>query len=275
MARLKPVAGLAVAGGLALAAGGAFAAGPWPGLASSVTAADGAVRYRAARAGAFTVVSAVRAADGRRIWSGRVRGAFGIPAVTLSGSAGGLSADGRVLVLAQPPSYEEPRSVTRFVVVPTRRPRAVRTIAVPGDFGFDALSPDAQTLYLIEHRSLAEAAYAVRAYDLRRGLLLPGAIVDKREASETMRGFPIARATGPDGTWVYTLYTRPDATAFVHALDTRGRTAVCVDLPWRPGDDAWKAELRLADGATQLLVRLRGETVARIDTRTLEVLPRP
>src|SRR5581483_5888382 len=116
--------------------------------------------------------------------------------------------------------------------------------------------------------------YAVRAYDLPRGRLLPGAIVDKREPRETMRGYPIARATGPGGAWVYTLYTRPGAGAFVHALDTRHRSAVCVDLPWRGGDDAWNAELRLAAGARQLLVRLHGETVARVDTRTLEAMPR-
>ena len=33
-------------------------------------------------------------------------------------------------------------------------------------------------------------------------------IVDKREAGEAMTGWPVTRATGGDGRWVYTLYSR-------------------------------------------------------------------
>ena len=41
-----------------------------------------------------------------------------------------------------------------------------------------------------------------------------------------MAGYPVARATGPGGRWVYTLYRQPTNYPFVHALDTVARRAV-------------------------------------------------
>ena len=62
---------------------------------------------------------------------------------------------------------------------------------------------------MIQHASQADLVrYVVRAYDLAKRRLLPQAIVDKREPDETMRGYPVARATSPGGGWVYTLYTK-------------------------------------------------------------------
>ena len=47
-----------------------------------------------------------------------------------------------------------------------------------------------------------------------------------------MAGFPQTRATSPDGRWAYTLYepAERDHPAFIHALDTKRGTAVCIDL---------------------------------------------
>jgi hypothetical protein len=115
--------------------------------------------------------------------------------------------------------------------------------------------------------------YVVRAYDLRAQRLLPQAIVDKREPGETMRGYPVARATSPSGTWVYTLYTKEPGSSltFVHALNAAGRSAFCVDLPaWTGGEDIWDARLELA-GGTLVVQHGSGSVFARIDTRTLRV----
>jgi len=254
-------------------AGAALAVGPWPGLARTVRAPSGDVRYSATSAGGTTTVKAVNA--GSVVTSATFDGAYGIPAVTSTGLAGGLSPDGRLLVLAEPPSYEGLREHSRFLVVSTDTLSRVAGIVLKGEFGFDAISPDRDTLYLVQHVSSRDLVrYVVRAYDLRAGRLFPGAIVDKREPGEAMRGYPVARATSASGAWVYTLYNRANAAGrpFVHALNAAGRSAFCIDLPrWPAGSNIWAARLALA--GRRLIVRAAGgTTVSRIDTKTLRVL---
>jgi hypothetical protein len=255
------------------AAGAALAVGPWPGLAPSVSSPSGEIRYTATRGGGLTTVKAIR--SGRVLASTRIAGAFGIPAVTSIGAAGGLSPDGRLLVLVQPPQYNGLRTQSRFVVLSTDKLRRVASIVLPGEFGFDAISPDRRTLYVIQHASNRDLVrYVVRAYDLRARTLLPQAIVDKRNADEVMRGYPLARAATPHGDWVYTLYTKNPGSSltFVHALNAAGRSAFCIDLPaWSAGEDIWEARLELS--GDRLLVKTKfGETAARIDTKTLKVV---
>src|SRR5438132_8157068 len=85
-----------------LLAGSASGAGPWPGLAQSLRADNGVVYAAALQAGATTVT----ATNGAQVVATRqLKGRFGIPAVTLTGGAGGLSVAGKLLVLAQPPDY--------------------------------------------------------------------------------------------------------------------------------------------------------------------------
>jgi hypothetical protein len=258
----------------AMVSGTALGVGPWPGLAPAVRAPVGDMRYSAKTAGGATTVKAI--SGGRVVATASFDGAFGIPAVTSAGLAGGLSPDGRLLVLAEPPKYQGLREHSRFLLLSTRTLARTATIDLRGEFGFDAISPDRGTLYVIQHVSSSDLVrYVVRAYDLRAGRLLQGAIVDKRAPDETMRGYPVARATSARGAWVYTLYTKsPESRRpFVHALDAAGRAAFCIDLPtWPAGENIWNARLELAAGDTQLLVRAPGGiTVARIDTKTLQV----
>jgi len=220
----------------------------------------------------MTTVRAIR--SGRVVASTKIAGAFGIPAVTSVGAAGGLSPDGKLLVLVQPSQYNGLRAQSRFLVLSTDGLGRLATITLPGEFGFDALSPDRRTLYVIQHVSRSDLVrYVVRAYDLQAHRLLPRAIVDKRNPGEVMRGYPVARATTPTGDWVYTLYTKNPGSSltFVHALNAAGRSAFCVDLPnWSGAEDVWEARLELSGGT--LLVKAKdGATVARIDTRTLKV----
>jgi len=253
--------------------GAALAVGPWPGLAPSVSSPSGEVRYTASRGGGMTTVRAIQ--SGRVIASTKIAGAFGIPAVTSIGTPGGLSPDGRLLVLVQPPVYNGGlRTQSRFAVLSTDGLRRTASITLPGEFGFDAISPDRRTLYVIQHMSNRDLVrYVVRAYDLAARRLLPQAIVDKRNANEVMRGYPVARAATSSGDWVFTLYTKNAGSSltFVHALNAAGRSAFCIDLPgWSGGENIWEARLELAGG--MLLVKTKsGETVARIDTQTLKV----
>jgi hypothetical protein len=270
--RRWPVLGTALVAVLAVC-GTALGVGPWPGLARTVEAPSGDVRYSATRAEGTTKVRALSA--GRVVASATFDGAYGIPAVTSTGVAGGLSPDGRLLVLAQPPSYEGLRERSRFLLVSTKTLSVEATIVLQGEFGFDAISPNRRFVYLIQHTSASDLVrYLVRAYDLQTRRLLPGVIADKGLAGAVMRGYPVARAASTRGVWVYTLYFRntPGGLPFVHALNAAGRTAFCVDLPsWPKKANIWNARLELKSG--QLLVRVPGRpTVATIDTTTLQVL---
>jgi hypothetical protein len=261
--------------GLAVAPG-APAAGPDLGTTSTI--ADGATSYFTARDGASTMVGA-RAAGGATLRQAIVQGVWGIPRVTITGAAGGLSHDGRVLVLAQGTHPNQLlRSRTEFVAIDTRKLEVTRTIRLEGDFGFDALSPNGRTLYLIEHLASRDATrYRVRAYNLATGRLLPGVIADERQKSWLMNGYAAARVTSRDGRWVYTLYANPDNYPFVHALDSLSKRAVCIGLPWD-----WTGSMEAIETATmKLSQRDRRLTITgaggsgprvSIDTKTLRLV---
>jgi hypothetical protein len=128
-----------------------------------------------------------------------LHGSWGIPMVAFDGSTSGISADGRMLVLAQPP-IGRMREVSRFPIIRTKTLRHIGTVTLRGSFSFDALSPDGKTLYVIEHVNRRDVAeYQVRAYDIPRERLLPYAIRDHVSSEVEMYGYPKSRATSPDG----------------------------------------------------------------------------
>lgn len=203
-----------------------------------------------------TVVTRSQIRGGRVLRAAVLDGFFGVPVVAYDGTSGGLSADRSTLVLTSPRA----RRHSTFAVVDTRRFELRRTIRLKGMWGFDAISPDASTLYLIQTSVRNPSRYAVRAYDLRAGRLLPDAVVDPSEPDEPMRGLPVTRVTGPGGRWEYTLYAGGEH-PFVHALDTIRRESICIDLPKRIGRASWiwKARLALRGGSVKVL---HGEQVA-------------
>lgn len=240
-------------------------------LSSGVLAPNGNTRYVAIPDGKSTMLVQTLVRSGVVLRSLTLPGLFGLPYVTNDGGVGGLSFDGKVLVLASYSLTGQPARSSRFAVVDIKRWRFDRTIRLPGAFGVDALSPKGRELYLIEHLSQRDATrYLVRAYDLAYRRLLPGVIADRREPDARMVGMPVTRATGPGGIWAYTLYARPDGTAFVHALNTAHRSALCVDLPWQD-TSAWIYDVRLwvsRDGTElHLLQRGTGGRRAVFDTR--------
>ena len=253
-----------VVAGVVVAAGAAAAKSPWPGLAGSVLDRQHSIRYAAGRANGSTTVYAAR--SGHVVATLKVDGSWGIPAVTSTGAPGGLSVDGRTLVLVEPSDYRGLRKQSRFLVLATNPLAEKTTVTLNGEFSYDVLSPNSRWLYVIQHVSSEDlVAYRVRAYDLQKRRLLSGAIVAKGEG-ETMRGYPVARATSTAGNWVYTLYHRDTGQPFVHALNAAQRFAVCIDLPPRPSN-----QLRLSPDGRRLMVRLNGATVATINTRTFKV----
>jgi hypothetical protein len=248
--RMSLLIGLAVAG---IAAGVATAAGPTPGFAQAgVVGPRGLVRYLAVPRNGTTFVKAVRIRDGRMLRSATLRGEYGIPMVAYDGTAGGLTHDGRLLVLT---STGGPK-VTRFAVLGAQTLKVRQTIVLRGTWGYDAVSPEGKTLYLTQILPSTDVLrYVVRAYDLGLRRLVNGVVADKSEPG-AMAGYPVSRATTADGAWAYTLYQRPNAQPFIHALDTRNRAAVCIDLDWK-GDpnNLGNVRLTLSDDEQQLIVR--------------------
>jgi len=250
------------------AAGGKGGASPGVALGGSgIATADGALRYVARLRASRTVVTAVDR-DGRVARRGTLTGALGIPRVAFDGSLGGLAFDGRSLVVASPAPVA---GRSRFVVLGTPSLRVRRTIALRGDWSFDALSPDGKKLYLVEHAGAAGPTYRVRAYDLARGRLVREAVIDPRLGGRAMTGMPVTQALGPGAVWAYTLYQKPGGLPFVHALDTVRGKALCIELPWR-GDQSRLFEVRLrVQGRSLVLRSVRGGELARIDRRAFVV----
>lgn len=243
---------------------------------SGVASLDGADRYLAVTLGGKTAVLAQRAASGAVTSRLELAGRFGIPLVAYDSTGGGLSGDGRTLVLVRPRAGF-PRRSTTFAVLSTHgRLRLRRVVRLRGDFSFDALSRDGRSLFLVNYVSPRDPTkYRVRVYDLARRRLDPKPIVDPREAPDEMNGFALSRATSADGRWAYTLYQGTDGKPFIHALDTRDRKAVCIDLddPALARGDAF--ELRLTLAGARLDVRRRSALLATVDTATLRVRSGP
>jgi hypothetical protein len=226
-------------------------------------------RLLALPAGPGTVIAEANVGGGSIRRSFFVGEKLTIPTVALDGSATGLTRDGRMLVLIRP-RRTFPQRATRFALVETRRLRLTRFITLPGDFSFDALSPDGATLYLIQYTSRRDfTRYRVRAFDVASRKLLPEPIIDPREPDERMAGWPITRAYSANGRWAYTLYAGTEGTPFVHALDTVAREARCIDLDELASmrSDRLYA-LRFSVGPEAVRIVGEGGTAATISTST-------
>ena len=230
-------------------------------------------RFVTLPAGKDTLVARIDRGTGRVRRFRTIRGRYTIPAVAYDGSASGLSANGRSLALIVPrPGF--PRVRTTFALLDTGTLKRRTTLSLKGDFSFDAMSPDGRWLYLIHYTSPDDPLrYQVRALDTSSGKLDPKPIVDPREPDEAMNGHPLTRATSPDGRWAYTLYEGTEH-PFVHALDTSGRSARCIDLDWLHGrKDLWQLRFALNRDGRELSVRSGGSSVAVVDTKSFNASP--
>ncbi len=261
---MKSLAVLGCAAVAVVTAASAFGdGGPVPGAVAGepgTTNAKGSIRYVALPRGPKTTVTAIRVRSAQVMRVRELRGRFGVARVAFDGTTGGVSADGRTLVLPSLGLVGAP--VTRFAILRLPALRRIQTVTLRGNWAYDAVSPKARTMYLI-HLGANGLTYDVRAYDLVHRGLYPQPVVDKSEAGDPMRGTPMARVTGAHGRWAYTLYAN-GSKPFVHALDTVARKAVCVDLP--------RAGIALRLRPNRLVVLGSSRPVAVIDTRTLKVV---
>jgi hypothetical protein len=186
-----------------------------------------------------------------------------LPRITADGAVGGLAHDGTTLALG--PGTDS--SPSRFALVDTRLDRPPTIVRLAGEFSFDALSRTGSMLYVIQHLPPANSGrYAVRVYDVARKVLQPAPVADKRNVEQTMSGYPMARATSRDGTWVFTLY-QSTKHPFVHALNVDGAYAICLDLPHTaPDGNTWRLTLS-PDGGT--LHAVHDGVPATVDVRRL------
>lgn len=257
---LSTLVAAAVAAPFAIADGG-----PTPGFAGGdgVATRDGRTHYVTVSAGDLTVIEAIDV-HGRVRQTNWLPGYYGIPLVANDGSVGGLSRDGKRLVVTS----NAVANVSQFAVLKTKTLAVTRRIELSGLWWFDALSPDGRTLYLIQYFLKQKSQrYLVRAYDLTHGRLYKQPVSDRIEKG-LMTGWPVTRVTSADGTWAYTLYMKGDGKTFVHALDTAHRKAVCVDLTWNTDRLYLPVRMWLGTGGRTLHLRAQRGLRAVIDTRT-------
>ena len=235
-----------------------------------VVNAQGSTRYVTIQAGEKTLVMAIATDGGEVIDHTTTPGTYTVPAIAVDGTASGVSADGETLALISPRTtfaqeHDRP-SALRGEKAP---PGARQNIALKGDFGFDALSPDGETLYLIEYTDPRDpGAYQVRSYDVTSGQLDPEPILDSEEEPGEMRGFPQTRLTSPDGRWEYTLYDGGEH-PFIHALDVVDGVTLCIDLDMIHARQTYGATLAMnADESAIELTDRKGILRAVMDPET-------
>jgi hypothetical protein len=255
------------------AAPGASAAGGPPEYAlqggAGVPSADGKMHFVAVPAGDSTVVESI-GSDGS-LWNWPIfKGSWGIPMITYRDPAG-LSQDGRTLVLQTLTSG----TPTSFLILNTRTMRTRSQFTLKGNYSFDALSPDASRLYLIQRVDANNySRYIVRAYDLKTHTLLPGRIADRTQKSWVMQGDALTRTTSIGGRWVYTLYMNSGGTPFIHALDTVRGVAHCIGIPWGSTDQGGLGNVVLTLHGKRLAVHWRsGRHWLNVDTANWRITP--
>ena len=236
-----------------------------------VVSSDGSSRFVTIDAEDKTLVMRIDTDGGEVADWGYTDAGFTVPAVALDGSASGISADGETLALIDPKETYAQKT-TQFQLYEAKHlRRGPKELSLEGDFAFDALSPDGETLYLIEYTDPRDPGeYQVRSYDIPTGKLDPDPILDSEEEPGEMRGFPQTRATSADGGWEYTLYDGGEH-PFIHALDVVDAKTVCIDLDMIQARQTYGATLEMsADGSAIELTDRKGTLRALVDTETHE-----
>jgi hypothetical protein len=191
-------------------------------------------------------------------------GNYKLPSATISGVPGGLSPDGHWLVLE---SFDATAngmpSASHFVVVDTTYVSKPQRFDLSGYFQFDAINNGGGRVYLIQY--VSKSSYYVRFFNVAGGSLDPTIVFDKSDGSVAMAGARLSGVASTDGQWLYSVYVRPDKSAFIHALSLENPLAFCIDLPgsgyttnpdefrWSLAMNAQGTHLYAANGATGVL----------------------
>jgi hypothetical protein len=188
----------------------------------------------------------------------QVGASFHLPPATASGMPGGLSPNGRWLVVER----SEQRS-THMLVIDTATVTIARRVDLAGDFEFDAIDNTGGSLYLIQR--LNDREYYVRLYDLAVGALTENIVIDKSDGNQAMTGLRLSGLPSVGGHWLFSMYVRRGESPFVHALSLDGPFAFCLDLPGAGYEMGWSLALNAA-GSKLYAVNPTTGTVAEMST---------
>lgn len=163
-------------------------------------------------------------------------GDYQLPPATSTGIPGGLSQDGRWLALQR---FDG--TVSHFLVFDALTLVLRRTVDLAGYFQFDTISNYGDRLFLIQYVNATD--YHVRVYSVSGGALDPNYVVDKNDGAAAMNGLKLAGVASHDGAWLFSVYARAHAGAFIHALLLDGGFAFCLDLPGKGFDEGDQTSL--------------------------------
>jgi DNA-binding beta-propeller fold protein YncE len=201
-------------------------------------------------------------------------GSYQLPPATYTGLPGGLSPDGRWLVLESfDRSAGASPTATHLLVVDTSTLKIKHQVDLVGYFAFDALSNDGQRLYLIQYLNGTE--YYVRLYDLQAERLDANIVVGKADGFQAMVGKRLSGVAVIEGHWLLSMYVRPHDGPFIHELSLDGAFAFCVDLPGTgfasdPAQFDWSIALS-PDGKSLYAANTATGIVTEIDTQQPQV----
>ncbi|MGE0068262.1 MAG: M14 family zinc carboxypeptidase [Solirubrobacterales bacterium] len=252
----------------------------------------------------LTVVARINRRGGKvgRWWY--LPGGYYVPASALDGTATGLAADGRTLILTKHeavPYTAPPR--TTLAIMETDRPRRptpghprhpfVHFAHLKGEWALLAVSPDGRYAYLSRYRIGVERIgphlfrplhpgdnLEVRALDTASGELLPGRVRDRDGNQALLDGIPYAQVGDRAGRWTYTLFLGDKRQPYVYALDAIHGSGTRIALPHLAGlREPYSLHLRLAEDERELKLsrrrvrdgHSRERTVATIETASLAV----
>ena len=178
-------------------------------------------------------------------------GYFQMPPATLSGVPGGLSQNGRYLVL----QTTGKRTTSQMLLIDTSELKVAKRIELSGVFDFDAVNNNGQSVYVVEYPNASDSYYHVRVYEVAAGKLGAYTVADKGGPGEAMTGVRLSGVFSPDGQWLYSIYARETQGAFVHALNLSAPYAFCLDLPgagWSKDINAFQWSLALTPDGRHL-----------------------
>ena len=259
-------------------------------LGRAVASPDGSVYYTLD--GSPTAVRWVDAKTGRTITQLQLDGSYAFANERELGPTG-LSPNGRWLVLVG-----ESAASSRFALIDTALLKLAAVAEVPGAFGYDAISDDGTSLYLVERIGPQTAnelgvsaaySYRVRVYDVPSAKLSETLVVDVKLAGQLtgdnnaetrvdgiMRGIYQSSVPSADGRWNFSFYYNPGRGPFIHVLHLDSRSAFCIlDLPVVPGGYEKRLGWSLAltpSGQTLYAVNGALGLVSSIDAATLKVM---
>jgi hypothetical protein len=155
-------------------------------------------------------------------------GPYQLPRTTQDGKPGGLSQNGRWLVLYLTATNHTKAS---FLLVDTRARVISHRADLEGWWEFDGIDDQGLRLYLTHYLPDDPGHYNVSLYhvDTRS---IEGPIIEKGGELRVMQGNRLSAITDPAGAWQYSLYSRAAGEgAFIHTLSLNAPFAWCVDLP--------------------------------------------